>query len=88
MTGRGSRPAAKRGFATRPGDAGICIKAPVSLAARDPGAHANTARLTIDVISEPRGWIKIASSRRSVMVAEMLRDLPPRSFPEDEGVPP
>ena len=46
-----------------------------------------TARLTIDVTPELRGRIKIAAFRRSVTVADMLRDLLAREFPPTEGDP-
>lgn len=66
--------------------------------AKDPGAEAwvrgdgrtvplskaelYTARLTIDVTPELRGRIKVAAFQRDVTVAEMLRDLLKREFPE------
>lgn len=44
-----------------------------------------TARLTIDITPELRGRIKIAAFQRGVTVADMLRDLLAREFPNDEG---
>ena len=44
-----------------------------------------TARLTIDVTPGLRGRIKVAAFRRGVTVADMLRELLAREFPEDSG---
>jgi hypothetical protein len=80
MTGRDS----KRGFASRPGDAESWIKAsetPPAIAKADVFA----ARLTIDVTPELRGRIKVAAFRRGVTVADMLRELLAREFPETSG---
>ena len=85
MKGRGAGSHARSGFVTRPGDAESWVKAPENTIAREAGAAANTARLTIDVPPELRGRIKIAAFRRGVTVADMLRDLLSRSFPEDKG---
>ena len=54
-------------------------------AARDPEAQSYTARLTIDVTPELRGRIKVTAFRRGVTVADMLRALLLREFPEDGG---
>lgn len=63
-------------------------------AARPPGAQAwvrddraeratpFTARLTIDVTPASRGRIKIAAFSRGQTVADMLRDLFDREYPE------
>ena len=80
MTGRQS----KRGFASRPGDAESWIKAP-DLPAGAPTIDAFTARLTIDVTPGLRGRIKVAAFRRGVTVADMLRELLAREFPDDSG---
>ena len=78
MTGRNP----KRGFVTRPSDPNAWILAPEPQAERygDPGF---TARLTIDVTPALRGRIKIIAFQRGVTVADMLRDLLTREFPED-----
>ena len=81
MTGRQS----KRGFASRPGDAESWIKAPDTPAGAPAKADAFTARLTIDVTPGLRGRIKVAAFRRGVTVADMLRDLFSREFPDDPG---
>ena len=56
-------------------------------ASRDGRPSGYTARLTIDITPELRGRIKIAAFQRGVTVADMLRDLLAREFPEDEGDP-
>ncbi|MBO1358956.1 hypothetical protein J2D73_03970 [Acetobacter sacchari] len=77
----------RRGFAARPGDAESWIKAPDVTARRADDAVAFTARLTIDVTPALRGRIKVAAFRRGITVAEMLRDLFAREFPDDPGEP-
>jgi len=81
MTGRDL----KRGFASRPGDAESWIKAPDLPLAVPLRAETFTARLTIDVTPELRGRIKVAAFRRGVTVADMLRDLLAREFPQNSG---
>ncbi|OXE36580.1 MAG: hypothetical protein CGW95_06895 [Phenylobacterium zucineum] len=71
----------RRGFAARPADPEHWIKAADS-APRDSDAASFTARLTIDVTPELRGRIKIAAFGRGVTVADMLRDLLAREFPQ------
>jgi hypothetical protein len=73
---------AKRGFAARPGDADSWVRAPDPAIGRTPEF---TARLTIDVTPALRGRIKIAAFQRGVTVADMLRALLDREFPEDGG---
>lgn len=70
-----------RVFATRPGDAERWIKAP------DPSPRVGdfTARLTIDVTPALRGRIKVAAFQRGQTMADMLRDLFLREFPETPG---
>ena len=81
MTGRTE----KRGFAARPSDPDGWIKASDASPARATAATAYTARLTIDVTPELRGRIKIAAIRRGITVADMLRDLLAREFPDISG---
>ncbi|OLP58926.1 hypothetical protein BJF93_23150 [Xaviernesmea oryzae] len=82
-----SEPARRRGFAARPGDPEQWIKA-AGPARRDRETDGFTARLTIDVTPELRGRIKIAAFRRGITVADMLRDLLAREFPQtSEGDP-
>ena len=80
MTARGSN----SGFATRPRNAESWIKSP------DPALSATaadlyTARLTVDITPALRGRIKIAAFQRGVTVADMLRDLLAREFPDTVG---
>ena len=72
-------------FASRPGDVESRIKSSEAptLAAAKNGAF--TARLTIDVTSELRGRIKVAAFQRGVTVADMLRDLLVKAFPDVDG---
>ncbi|KAA3513732.1 hypothetical protein GOZ96_14630 [Agrobacterium vitis] len=82
MTERPSR----KGFAARPADPDHWIKA-AEAPPRNADAGGFTARLTIDVTPELRGRIKIAAFRRSVTVADMLREMLAREFPPTEGDP-
>jgi hypothetical protein len=75
----------KRGFASRPGDAESWIRAPEATGRRADDASAFTARLTIDVTPALRGRIKVAAFRRGITVADMLRELLAREFPDDPG---
>jgi hypothetical protein len=75
---------AKRGFAARPGDAESWVRAPEPAIGRPPAAEF-TARLTIDVTPALRGRIKIAAFQRGLTVADMLRALLGREFPDDGG---
>ncbi len=75
----------KRRFAARPGEAERWVKAPDAPRARQAGAEDFTARLTIDVTRAQRGRIKVAAFRRGVTVADMLRDLFAREFPDTDG---
>ncbi len=84
MSGR----APERGFAARPGDAESWVKAADLPSTRDPVAEAYTARLTVDITPELRGRIKVAAFRRGLTVADMLRSLLLREFPDDGGSTP
>ncbi|MDE1992554.1 MAG: hypothetical protein KGI75_08615 [Rhizobiaceae bacterium] len=75
----------KRGFATRPGDADNWVKAVDVQAPRAPDAVLYSARLTIDVTPEQRARIKIAAFQRGITVADMLRELLAREFPQKNG---
>ena len=44
-----------------------------------------TARLTIDITPDLRGRIKVIAFRRGVTVADMLRELLKREFPDISG---
>ena len=81
MTGGNS----KRSFVSRPGDAESWVKAPdvPSGSAMKPDSY--TARLTIDITLDLRGRIKVIAFRRGVTVANMLRELLQREFPDISG---
>jgi hypothetical protein len=72
----------KRGFVARPGDAESWVKTPTG---RGDKTAEFTARLTIDVTPALRGRIKIAAFRHGITVADMLRALLAREFPENIG---
>ncbi len=75
----------KRGFATRPADPEGWIRAGDARPARDGAAATQSARLTIDITPKLRGRIKIAAFGRGITVADMLRDLLAREFPDTAG---
>ena len=74
----------RRGFASRPADPEHWIKT-ADASPRDRETAGFAARLTIDVTPKLRGRIKIAAFRRGQTVADMLRELLAREFPETEG---
>lgn len=76
--------APKRTFAARPATPDDWVR---TQDVAPPRAAADTfsARLTIDVTPELRGRIKIAAFRRGETVADMLRALLLREFPDTEG---
>ena len=80
-----TRPPAKSGFASRPGNLDSWVRAADAPATGKMAAEAFTARLTIDITPELRGRIKVAAFRRGVTVAVMLRELLGREFPPTEG---
>ena len=77
MTERNSR----RGFAARPGDPDAWVRTPEPAPHRAP-TDEFIARLTIDVTPALRGRIKITAFQRGLTVAEMLRALLDREFPD------
>lgn len=66
-------------FAARPAADDAWVKASPGAA---PAATPYTARLTIDVTPACRARIKIAAFGRGQTVADMVRDLFDREFPE------
>jgi hypothetical protein len=76
----------KRGFASRPGDPDTWVRAPEPPPAR-PTDQDFSARLTIDVTPALRGRIKVTAFRRGVTVADMLRALLDREYPDDGEAP-
>ena len=81
MTERARRSA----FASRPGDAESWVKAPDRSPEHSGDAAGFTARLTIDVTPALRGRIKVTAFQRALTVADMLRELLAREFPETDG---
>ena len=77
-----SRRDSKRSFASRPTSPEAWVRAPDKAASM---AEAYTARLTIDVTPELRGRIKVTAFRRGLTVADMLRALLEREFPDDRS---
>ncbi len=78
-----SERSAKRGFASRPGDAESWVRAPEPTPTSRPQEDFS-ARLTIDVTPALRGRIKVTAFRRGMTVADMLRALLDREFPDDD----
>ncbi|GBQ91243.1 hypothetical protein AA23498_1128 [Acetobacter nitrogenifigens DSM 23921 = NBRC 105050] len=77
MTGRRTLP----GFASRPADPERWVRAPD----KPPAANRFTARLTIDVTPALRARLKVAAFQRGMTVADMLRALLAREFPDNPG---
>lgn len=75
----------KGAFATRPSDPDDWVRTPEPCPNIGAKADLFTARLTIDVTPELRGRIKVAAFGRGVTVADMLRDLLFREFPDTTG---
>ena len=75
----------KRAFSARPSDAEAWVRRPEPPASRDAEPSLYTARLTIDVTPEQRGRIKVAAFQRGLTVADMLRALFAREFPDNNG---
>lgn len=72
----------RRGFSARPTTPEAWVKAPDARALPD---NPYTARLTIDVTPVLRGRIKVTAFQRGLTVADMLRALLEREFPDDFG---
>lgn len=72
-------------FVGRPGDAEAWVRAMEAEPSREGDASRYTARLTIDVTPDQRGRIKVAAFKRGLTVADMLRDLLAREFPDSDG---
>jgi hypothetical protein len=82
-----SRRTARRAFAARPGDAETWVRTREALSSRNSEVSLFTARLTIDVTPEQRAHIKVTEFRRGQTVADMLRELLAREFPDKDGDP-
>ena len=75
----------KRAFVLRPSDAEAWIRKPDPIATSDSKSEVFTARLTIDVTPQQRGRIKVVAFQRGLTVADMLRELFAREFPDKAG---
>jgi hypothetical protein len=73
------------GFAARPRDAESWVRTPDPHSSANVAADIYSAQLTVDITPALRGRIKIAACRRGVTVADMLRDLLAREFPDTDG---
>ena len=78
---------AKRAFAACSSDADTWVRTRQALSSRESEASPFTSRLTIDVTLEQRGRIKVTAFRHGQTVADMLRELLPREFPDKDGDP-
>ncbi|WP_421871879.1 ribbon-helix-helix protein [Nitratireductor rhodophyticola] len=78
-------PRSKHGFASRPADPERWVRTSERSRARASGTDGYTARLTIDITPDLRGRIKIVAFERGQTVADMLRALLAREFPEPPG---
>ena len=77
----------RRGFAARPGSPDDWVKtAEAASSSTTPAGAEFTARLTIDITPALRGRIKITAFQRGQTVADMLRTLLAREFPDETGV--
>ena len=77
----------KRAFAARPSDSDTWVRTRKALSSRESEASLFTARLTIDATPEQRGRIKVTAFRRGQTVADMLRELLAREFPDKDRDP-
>ena len=82
-----STPSTRRGFAARPANPDARVRAPELSNATERASDIYTARLTIDLTPALRGRIKIVAFQRGQTVADMLRDLLAREFPDQDGAP-
>lgn len=77
---------ARAGFASRPGDADRWIRAADTPdGGKAIAAGGFTARLTIDVTPALRQRMKLIAVQRGTTIADMLRTLFAREFPDNPG---
>lgn len=75
----------QRGFASRPGAAESWVRTADRSSDRNSDVASFTARLTIDITPALRGRIKVTAFQRGLTVADMLRELLAREFPNTDG---
>ena len=76
----------KRAFAARPSDAEAWVRSSKPTTSKSNRKRDRfTARLTIDVSPDLRGRIKVVAFQRGITVAEVLRALLSRQFPDNAG---
>ena len=78
------RPSNRR-FAARPGDPDVWVRSPDPSPTAPGVGDRFTARLTIDVTPDQRARIKVTAFQRGLTVADMLRELLAREFPNTDG---
>ena len=72
-------------FTSRPGDAERWVKSRDTQSRPRRKRSPFAARLTIDVTPDLRGRIKVAAFQRGVTVADMLREILLKTFPDTDG---
>jgi hypothetical protein len=78
---------AKRAFVARPSDADTWVRTREARSSRESETSLFDARLTNDITPEQRGRIKVTAFQPGQTVADMLRDLLAREFPDkDRGL--
>jgi len=82
-----SRRSAKPAFGARPSHADTWVRTRDGLYSRKSDFGLFTARLTIDVTPEQRDRINIAVFERGQTVADTLRELLAREFPDKDRGP-
>ena len=80
-----TEPRPKAGFVSPPRNADSWVRSPDRATIPMPVADLYTARLTVDITPTLRGRIKIAAFQRGETVADMLRALLAREFPDSDG---
>ena len=80
-----SERSSNRRFAARPGDPDVWVRSPEPSATAPGAGDRFTARLTIDVTPDQRARIKVTAFQHGLTVADMLRELLAREFPDTDG---
>jgi hypothetical protein len=76
----------KRAFAARPSDAEAWVRSSKSTTSKEQQEGRSFHRKTDDRLSPGlRARIKVAAFQRGITVADMLRDLLSRQFPDNAG---